>query len=154
MKYAYAWITMLLLGAAGLVVIVMFETITLNNDSEYYVLKEAMEAAMLESIDVACYMLPENGSVDSSGTAYTGYGCNGKLKISEQKFVENFSRRFAANISGDVDDYSIEFYDIMEMPPKASVVINSNNRSYKLFTDLDSINIENVLSGILEFENQ
>lgn len=141
MKYAYVWLTMLLLGAAGLVVIVMFETITLNNDSEYYVLKEAMEAAMLESVDVAYFRT-------SSKAVEGGNDGTNLLKISEQKFIENFTRRFAESISGDVDDYTIDFYDIMEMPPKASVVIKSSNRDYKLVTD--EIDISNALSGILE----
>lgn len=139
MKYTYMWLGMLLLGSAGLVIIVMFETITLNNDSEYYVLKEAMEAAMLESVDVTCFRLTTNVNEN---------GCNGQLKISEQKFVENFTRRFAASISDDADSYTIDFYDIIEMPPKASVVIKSSNQNFKLV--MDEVDISNGLSGILE----
>lgn len=139
MKHFYWWLLMIVLGSAGLIVIVMFESITLNNETEYYVLKEAMEAAMLESIDIACY------NISSSAVAT---GCDGQLKISEQKFVENFTRRFASVITGDVDDYEILFYDIVESPPKVSVVINSSNGNFKLISD--SIDIENGLSGILE----
>ena len=139
MKYFYWWLVMIVLGLAGLVVIVMFESITLDNDSEYYVLKEAMEAAMLESVDVVCY----NISTEAVDT-----GCDGQLKIAEQKFVENFTRRFASTISGDVDEYEILFYDIVETPPKASVVINSSNKSFTLVSD--SIDIKNGLTGILE----
>ena len=47
MRYGYLGLGMILFGAFGLVLIVMFQTITINNDSEYYVLKEAMEAYML-----------------------------------------------------------------------------------------------------------
>lgn len=139
MKYVYWWLGFLLLGSAGLVIIVMFETITLNNDSEYYVLKEAMEAAMLESVDVTCFRLT---------TVVNENGCNGQLKISEQKFVENFTRRFAESISDDADSYTINFYDIIESPPKASVVIKSSNKEFNLVTD--SVDIANGLSGILE----
>lgn len=142
MKYLYWWLGLILLGSFGIVVIAMFESITLDNDSEYYVLKEAMEASMLESVDVACFRKP---------STYED-GCGGRLKISEQKFVENFTRRFANSISGDVDEYTIDFYDIVESPPKASVVIKSSNTSYNAVVDSDSINIVNKLSGILEID--
>lgn len=143
MKYSYVILGMVLFGMFGLVFVVMFESITINNESEYYVLKEAMEAAMIESVDIACF---RNS---------TSNGCNGTLKMSEQKFVENFTRRFAASISGDVKDYTIEFYDIMEKPPKATVVIKGKTQTYQLSTtDDDSFDIVNNLSGILEINNE
>lgn len=155
MKYGYFGLALVAFGLFGLVIIMLFESITLDNDSEYYVLKEAMEASMLESVDLACY---RNSGVeyDESGIAkkdasgnYIYTGCNGNiLKISEQKFVENFTRRFSQSISGNVDSYDIKFYDIIEAPPKASVVITSHNGSYKLVSD--DIGITNNLSGILE----
>lgn len=140
MKYTFLSFGMIMFGMFGLVFIVMFESITVNNESEYYVLKEAMEAAMLESVDLNCYMLSE-----SSG------GCNGDLKIVEQKFVENFTRRFAASVSGDVSQYELEFYDIIEKPPKATVVIKGRTQEYVLSTNDDgsSFNLVNNLSGIL-----
>lgn len=133
-------------GLFGLVFIVMFESITINNESEYYVLKEAMEAAMLESVDYACYRID-----DDEG------GCGDhEVKIIEQKFVENFTRRFAASISGDVTQYEIEFYDIIESPPKATVVIKAKTKEYMLSPNdtKDSFTIVNELSGILELYNE
>ena len=145
---------MIFFGMVGIIIIMLFESITLDNDSEYYVLKESMEAAMLESVDFACYrssavkynnsQVPEK---DASG-AYIYTGCNGNLKISEQKFVENFTRRFSESISGNVDSYDIEFYDIIESPPKASVIVTSGNKSYESM--VNDVNITNYLSGILE----
>lgn len=162
MKYGIWGVMMIMFGIFGLVFIVMFESITINNESEYYVLREAMEAAMLESIDVACYRIGDD-------TGYTGVDMNGDgliddkdracgkhdLKMIEQAFVENFTRRFAANISGDITEYSIEFYDIIESPPKATVVIKGKTQSYMLSpTDSkDSFTIVNDLSGILELYN-
>ena len=125
-------------GLFGLVFIVMFESITINNESEYYILKEAMEASMLESVDLACFR--------NSGSN----GCNGSIKISQQKFVENFTRRFAASVSGDVNQYTIDFYDIIEKPPKATVVIRGKTQKFALTADGDSFDITNNLSGILE----
>lgn len=129
-----------MMGMFGLFFIVMFESITVNNESEYYVLKEAMEAAMLESIDMNCYMRREADG-----------GCEGTIKIVEQKFVENFTRRFAASVSGDVSEYEIEFYDIIEKPPKATVVIKGRTQEYFLSSDDEdaSFNLVNNLSGIL-----
>ncbi len=146
MKYAYYGFGMLLFGAMGLILIVMMQTVTINNDSEYYNLKEAMKAAMIESIDIACYRRTNRLAVvqntDDCGT--------GKIKISEQKFVENFTRRFIKTIGGDAVNYNIEFYDIIESPPKASVVIRSKTNDYGPVSGSEGLNITNSLSGILE----
>lgn len=129
---------LIMAGLFGIVFITMFESITINNESEYYVLKEAMEAAMLESVDVAYYRNMQAG--------------RGTFKISEQKFVENFTKRFANNISGDATQYEIQFYDIIETPPKATVVIKARTQNYKLGNSDDggSFEIVNDLTGILE----
>lgn len=153
-------------GIFGLVFIVMFQSITINNESEYYVLKEAMEAAMLESIDLACYRMgDDNGCIDEDGDGNLDIDINGKcikkacgsndVKIIEQKFVENFTRRFAASISGDVTEYELEFYDIMEMPPKVTVVIKAKTQEYLLGPgdEKSSFSIVNELSGILELNH-
>ena len=144
MKYAFWGFGLIMAGLFGIVFIVMFEAITVNNESEYYVLKEAMEASMLESVDLACF---RNSNPDTEA-----HGCNGGVKISEQKFVENFTRRFAASVSGDVSEYKIEFYDIIEKPPKATVVITGKTQEYFIFnTDKsNSFDLVNNLTGIIE----
>ena len=159
MKYSFLGMGLIMLGLFGLVFIIMFQSITVNNEAEYYVLKEAMEASMLESVDIACYRIGDNdgnamidtnndGSLDSS---FKSCGKN-DVKIVEQKFVENFTRRFAASISGDATKYTIEFYDIIESPPKATVVIKGETQEYSLSMNdsKDSFTILNDLSGILE----
>lgn len=140
MKYTFWGFGLIMAGLFGLVFIVMFEAITVNNESEYYTLKEAMEASMLEAVDLACF---RNRNED---------GCNGSLKISEQKFVENFTRRFAKSVSGDVSGYTIDFYDIIEKPPKATVVITGTTQRYFIFNTkkADTFNIVNNLTGIIE----
>ena len=142
MKYAYWGFALIMAGLFGLIFIVMFQSITVNNESEYYSLKEAMEASMLESIDWACY----------KNTDYRNGGCNGEIKISEQKFVENFTRRFVASVSGDVDKYTIDFYDIIEKPAKATVVIRGTTKEYLLESngEKSAFDLVNDLSGILE----
>ena len=130
-------------GMFGVIFLVLFQSVTTNNESEYYVLKEAMEAAMLESVDWACYRIDEEDG-----------GCSDNdVKIIEQKFVENFTRRFAASISGDATEYDIKFYDIIEKPPKATVIIKGKTKEYVLGNnDPESFDIMNNLTGILELE--
>ena len=145
MKYAFWGFGLIMAGLFGLFFIVMFQEITINNEAEYYVLKEAMEASMLESVDWACYRIgASNGCKDETD-----------LKISEQKFVENFTRRFAKSINGSVQSYTIEFYDIMEMPPKATVVIKGKTKSFGILSEKDeevTFDLTNNLSGILELD--
>ena len=143
MKYAFLSIGMIMVGMFGLVFIVLFQSITVSNESEYYVLKESMEAAMLESVDWDCV---RNSNPNDSNACY------GSLKISEQKFVENFTRRFASSVSGNISEYEIQFYDIMEMPPKATVVIRAKTDEYVLSSDSDgeAFELVNNLTGILE----
>ena len=158
MKMSFQALTLILLGMVGIVVISVFESVTINNESSYYVLKEAMKASMIESIDKAYYATHRYCSGDTKVCPVNSSGspkCVGAIKISEQKFVENFTRRFAASINGDVNDYTLEFYDIIESPPKATVMIKSNTTTY---TNKDnktmvqtSADIENTLNGILEY---
>lgn len=143
MKYAYWGLALIMAGLVGIVFMVMFQSITINNETEYYILKEAMEAAMMESVDIECYR------------STAGTGCGEVLKISEQKFVENFTRRFVENITGDVNSYELEFYDIIESPPKASVIVKGLTQEYSIMATGDSngsFKITNNLSGILEYE--
>lgn len=141
MKYAYYGFGMLLFGSIGLVLIVMLQSVTINNDAEYYDLKEAMRAAMLEAVDYECYRT----DAKSEGCGYT-------LKISEQKFVENFTKRFVTTVGGDAKGYTLEFYDIIESPPKASVVIKGMTKKYGLVSENEKLTITNSLSGILELK--
>ena len=136
MKYAYLSLGMIFVGMIGLVFIVMFENVTINNESEYYVLRESVEASMFESIDFAYYRE------------------TGKLKIIEEKFVANCTRRFYKSISGSGKGYQLTFYDIMESPPKVSVVANSKTDSYSVvgLGGDDGFDIKNALSAILEFD--
>ena len=94
MKYSFLGMALIMGGLIGIIFISMFQSITIDNEAEYYVLKEAMEAAMLESVDKVCY---RNNSEESKQN-----GCGKVIKITEQKFVENFTRRFAASINGDI----------------------------------------------------
>ncbi len=135
MKYTFWGFGLIMAGMFGLVFIVMFENITVNNESEYYVLREAVEASMYEAVDLAYYR------------------DTGKLKIIEEKFVSNCTRRFYESISGAGSGYNLTFYDIMESPPKVTVVASSSTESYEAISlsSGDGFEINNMLSAILEF---
>lgn len=132
MKWSFAIAGVVIAGLIGLAIIMLFQNITTNNEQDYYLLKEVAEAAMTESVDVAYYRT------------------TGEIKISEQKFVENFIRRYAEVASFNPNGYKIEFYDIMEVPPKASIRVTSKSDTYKITTDAQNFDIVNELNAILE----
>ena len=132
MKWSFAIAGVVIAGLIGLAIIMLFQNITTNNEQDHYLLKEVAEAAMTESVDVAYYRT------------------TGEIKISEQKFVENFIRRYAEVASFNANGYKIEFYDIMEVPPKASIRVTSKSDTYKITTDAQNFDIVNELNAILE----
>lgn len=132
MKWSFAIAGVVIAGLIGFAIIMLFQNITTNNEQDYYLLKEVAEAAMTESVDVAYYRT------------------TGEIKISEQKFVENFIRRYAEVASFNANGYKIEFYDIMEVPPKASIRVTSKSDTYKITTDAQNFDIVNELNAILE----
>ena len=126
------------MGLFGLFIILLFSEITVSNEQDYYTLKEATEAAMIESVDVAYYRL------------------TGEIKISKEKFVENFTRRFTETSTFGQGNYDILFYQINESPAKVSIRIVDATNSYNIYTnysvDLDAtqLDIVNELSAILD----
>ncbi len=132
MRYSFAGFGMVVVGLIAFVIVFTFQRVTINNEGDYYSLKEAMEASLFESIDIPYYRDAESG---------------GTIKIVEEKFVENFTRRFIKNTVGNSNGYVLEFYDIMESPPKASVIIRNKTESMT-FSDED-FDVVNKLTGIL-----
>ena len=137
MKWSFASVGIIMLGLFGIVIIMLFNDITVTNEQDYFTLKDAMEASMLEAVDAAYYRL------------------TGKVKISQEKFVENFTRRFTETSTFGQGNYGITFYQISEYPPKASVVIYDKTSGYNIYTYTNDVettqtDIVNALSGILE----
>lgn len=138
MKWTFASTGLVAAGLVGVVIILLFQNITVNNEEDYYLLKEISQAAMIDAIDLA---------------HFRDYG---KLKISQEKFVENFTRRFAeaANVI-NTNNYSLGFYNIMEYPPKVSVNIATNLGEYTIFgnhLESQEYSIANSLDSIIEIE--
>lgn len=134
MKWAFAGLGALLTGILTFFGIFLFIDATVINEEDYYLLKETMIASMYDSIDIDYYQR------------------TGEIKIIQEKFVEDFTRRFVETTAFGKEGYRIEFYDIIESPPKASVRIYGHTGEYKLTLDSDellSYDIINELDGIL-----
>ena len=99
-----------------------------GNELDYYLLRETAEAAMTDAVDVGYYRL------------------SGLLRIDKEKFVENFLRRFAENVSNS-RSYDIGFYDINETPPKVSILVTSETASS---INGEALGLSNKIDVILE----
>ena len=133
MKWSFTGVGLIVFGLIGLTIILLFEQITTSNENDYYLLKEITNAAMVDSIDIAYYRE------------------TGDLKIVREKFVENFTRRYSESTLFIGTSYTISFYDIMETPPKVTVLIDTGLGQYRIFNDVDNYNVQNTLTGILEY---
>ena len=138
MKWTFATAGLIIIGLFGIVIIILFHEITVSNEQDYYTLKEATEAAMLEAVDSAYYRL------------------TGRLKMNEEKFVENFTRRFVNSSTYGQGNYYIDFYQISEYPAKVSLKIVDNTNQYNIYTTFDEsleptqAKIVNSLSAIID----
>ncbi|MGI6324645.1 MAG: DUF5411 family protein [Bacilli bacterium] len=128
MKAAMWGVGLITMGLIGIVLINIMENITSTNDQNYYLVKEVTEAAMYDAIDIGHYRL------------------TGTVKIDKDKFMENFIRRFAESVNIR-KNYNINFYDIMESPPKVSLKVGSS--TFVTFTDED-FDIINNIDAIIE----
>lgn len=133
MKWSFASVGMIVLGIIGVMVIVLFQQITTSNENDYYLLKEITEASMIESIDIKYYRE------------------TGDLRILKEKFVENFTRRYSESTLFIGTKYTISFFDIMEVPPKVTIMIDTGLEQYRIYNDVSNYNVVNNLTGILEF---
>lgn len=138
MKWSFASLGVIMFGLIGILIIMLFNEITVSNEQDYLTLKDATEDAMIESVDIAYYRL------------------TGEIKISQEKFVENFTRRFTETSTFGQGDYGIEFYQIIESPAKVSIRIVDETNGYNIYNTFDSslgqtkATIVNELSAILD----
>lgn len=133
MKWSFASVGLIVFGLIGLVIIILFQNITTNNENDYYLLKEVTEASMIDAINMDYYRE------------------TGELKITKEKFVESFTRRFAESTVFASSEYTINYFDIMEEPPKVTVSINTGIGEYTIYQDTSDYHVANTLSAILEY---
>ena len=91
---ASAWgILLIIIGLIGLSLMVFFGQVSTSNDQTFYSLKEVVEAAMYDSVDLVAYR--EGYTVTSAdGTNYPP----GTVRIDKDTFMEMFIRRYAESI--------------------------------------------------------
>lgn len=130
MKESIWGYAIIVLGILAIGIIWFFANSTRTDQHNYNLLKETVEAAMLDAVDLSEYR--ENGNV----------------VIEEEKFVENFIRRFAEN--ADLSNtYVIEIFDVNTKPPKVSLKVSSTQDTTAT-GELVEFNIVNNIDAILE----
>jgi len=131
MKEAMWGYLILLFGVVIIVFMLIVQNLTSTTEEDFYLSREVLEASMYDAIDF--------------GT----YAKSGKLVMCESKFVEVFLRRFAESVT-DNKDYTINFYDIHEYPPKATVTITTATGSQKIIGEDVNLNAITYLNAIIE----
>ena len=110
MKESMWGVMVITLGVLAITVIYFFQNVTNTDEHNYTLLRETTEAAMYDSFDLSAYR------------------ADGTIRINQEKFIENFIRRFAENASL-AHTYKIDIYDINETPPKVSIKVSTADRS-------------------------
>jgi len=123
------------LGIIILSIVMLITDMTITSEQNYYMVKEISEAAMHESVD------------------YGYYRKYGELRISAEKFMENFIRRYSEVITINKTT-EINFYDIYEIPPKITVEVKTKSRQIVIENNSDTFDIVNRLDAILEMQNK
>ena len=131
MKEATWGYMLIILGVVVLAIILLMDRITTTTEEDFYLGREVMEASMLDAVDYGTYRL------------------SGRIVMSEQKFVEVFLRRFAESVTNN-KTYQIDFFDIHEEPPKATVRIRTSSGTTTINSDEFEVNLDTLLHGILE----
>ena len=121
------------LGVLAIGVIYFFQNVTNTDEHNYNLLKESAEAAMYDSFDLSLYRT------------------DGTIKIVQEKFIENFLRRFASNASL-AHTYKIDIYDVNEVPPKVSIKVSTadGSTSTNITGENITFSVVNKIDAILE----
>ena len=124
------WI--LVLGLIVMSAIMLITDVTVTTEENYYMIKQISEASMYEAID------------------YDYLAKYGELRISSEKYMENFIRRYAEVITINKNT-TINFYDLYEIPPKVTVELSTYSDKMIVFeANSTDLSIKNRLNGILE----
>ena len=119
----------IVLGLSIMSIMILLQNYTTTNEQDYYLIKNVLEASMYESVDYAYFR-------DTS-----------RIRMNTEKFVENFLRRFAESVNIN-KEYEVNFYQIYEDPPIASVEIKSDGDGKNSADGVDDV-VTNRLTGIL-----
>ncbi len=132
MRESFWGVFIIVTGVILVGLIYFFQNVTNTDEHNYTLLKETTQNAMIDAFDVA------------------EYRSTGAIRINREKFVENFIRRFSENAQLS-NTYVVEFYDIVEEPPKVSLQIKSKQGSVVANEEVE-FDISNKLDAILEVD--
>ena len=121
------------LGVGVIVIMMLISNVSTTNTQDYYVLKEILEAAMIDAVD------------------YGYYRESGELRINKEKFVENFLRRLSESIPTGTS--TVNFYNLYEAPPKVSVEVTSKSNTYQINSSTETFDIVNRVDALLEMNS-
>lgn len=125
----------ILLSVIALLLINVLTNFSTGSELDYYLVKETADAAMEDSIDKTYLRL-----------------C-GLYRIDKERFVENFVYRFANNVD-NTRNYDIKFYDINEVPPRASIKVDSlTTLAFKSDKNTEAADISTSYDVLLETSN-
>lgn len=130
MKESYWGYWLVMLGILVIGVMLLINSTTNGTTHDYYELKETTSAAVIDAVD------------------YSYYRLYGDLKISKEKFIENFIRRFSESATM-TKEYNVSFYDIHEVPPKVSVKISTVSNAVNVANSSNSFDLVNKIDVIL-----
>lgn len=133
MRESFWGVFIIVTGVILVGLIYFFQNVTNTDEHNYTLLKETTQNAMIDAFDVA------------------EYRSTGAIRINREKFVENFIRRFSENAQLS-NTYVVEFYDIVEEPPKVSLQIKSKQGSVVANEEVE-FDISNKLDAILELND-
>lgn len=125
------WIVVLGVSIIGLMM--FLQNYTTTSEQDYYLIKSSLEASMYEAVD------------------YGFYRDTGRFKMNKEKFVENFLRRFSETVNIN-RTYKIDFYEISEEPPLASVSVMTSTQTANFGNnevDTEDIDVTNRLTAML-----
>ena len=143
MKEAIWGYAIIVLGILAIGIIWFFANSTKTDQHNYNLLKETVEAAMFDAVDLAAYRASED--VDGDGVIEAS---EANIVIDEEKFVENFIRRFAESAELS-NTYVIEIYDINTKPPKVSLKVSSAKETTTT-GEIFEFDVVNNIDAILE----
>lgn len=130
MKESFWAVMIVMLGVISVAFIFFFQNVTNTDEQNYNLLKEVTEAAMYDAVDLASYRM------------------TGIVRIDQEKFVENFIRRFAESVTLG-NTYKVDIYDVNETPPKVSLRVSTTLKS-NVTEDIMEFDISNRIDAILE----
>lgn len=131
MRESYWAYWLVLLGVFVIGVMMLVNNISTTNTQDYYNIKEVTQASMIDAVDFSYYRL------------------YGNIKMSEAKFVENFTRRFVENVNM-ANTYDVKFYDLYEVPPKVSVKVSTGSRSFNIANSRNDYDVVTTINAILD----